>query len=174
MKIYSLVLSAVLFLTISADAQNEAKWLTYQDDAYTMQYPNDWQLDQSGTMGAKIILFAPQTSATDQFRENVNLMEQDLSAYDLDLDDFVALSENQVKTAIKNGNLLLSERIKTKKGEYHKLVYSGDMGSQQLKFEQYFWVMGDTAIVLTYTGEINVFATFQDTAERIMNSLKIK
>lgn len=150
------------------------KWLTLEQEDYTVQYPENWELDQSGQMGAEFILFAPQSYAKDDFRENVNLMLQDLTGYNLDLDGLIELSERQISAALSNSNILLSERVTIAEGEYHKLLYTADMAPYQLKFEQYCRVIDNTAVILTFTCEIDMFNTYQEVGERILNSFKWK
>lgn len=173
------VLFSTFFLVFQATGQGAGKgtspkWLTLKTEEYTIQYPADWEIDQSGNMGTKFYLFSPVISDEDQLRENVNLLTQDLTDYKMTLDEFIALTEGQVETMLTNGQLLLSERIKNKKGEYHKLMYSGDIDALSLTFEQYCWVIGDTAFILTFTGETETFGQYQPTGERILNSFKMR
>ena len=149
-------------------------WQSLTEDNYTIRYPEGWTLDQSGQMGTRFILLNPLSSAEDKFRENVNLIVQDLSAYDLDLDEYVAISEDQVKTMITNANILLSEREKQNDLAFQKLIYTGQQGTFNLKFEQYYWVEGQKAYVLTFTAEADRFDAFQPTGEKVLNSFRIK
>jgi hypothetical protein len=174
-----IVLVLALWMPFMAGAQRvnkstTAKWLSLEQEDYVVQYPENWELDQSGQMGAEFILFAPQSTATDDFRENVNLMLQDLTGYNLDLDGLIELSERQISAALSNSNILLSERVTIAEGEYHKLLYTADMAPYQLKFEQYCRVIDNTAVILTFTCEIDMFNTYREVGERILNSFKWK
>lgn len=174
-----LIFFPVLLLAFQATGQGadkgaSKKWLTLKTEEYSIQYPGDWEVDQSGNMGTKFYLFSPVTSDQDQLRENVNLLTQDLSEYKMTLDEFIELTEEQVKSMLTNGQLLQSERIKNKKGEYHKLIYSGDIEPFLLTFEQYCWVIGDTSYILTLTCETGTFEQYQKTGERILNSFKLR
>lgn len=154
--------------------KNGTTWLSLTKDTFEIKYPSTWEVDTSGRMGSKFILFSQPSKATDQFRENVNLLVQDLTGYKLTLDQYVELSENQVKTMMTASNLLLSERQKGGKHPYHKTIYTGKQGIFDLKFEQYYWVIGQKAVVLTLTCEANQFDTYQKVGEEILNSFKIK
>ena len=149
-------------------------WKSLAEDNYSLRYPEAWTLDQSQQMGTKFILFSPLSSAEDQFKENVNLILQDLEAYDLNLDQYVELSEDQVKTLIAEGNILFSERVKQGDLEFHKLIYTGKQGDFDLKFEQYFWLEDKKAYVLTFTAEKEQFEAYRATAEKILNSFQIE
>lgn len=158
--------------------ENKAKipdgWKSISDNTYSINYPDNWVLNTSGQMGSSFILFTPLSSKQDQFRENVNLIIQDLTGHNLDLDKYVALSENQIKTMVTNGEIIESKRITTGNLDYQKVIYTGKQGLFNLKFEQYFWVIGNKAFILTFTCEESQFDNYQATAEKIMNSFKIK
>ncbi|MGB3849496.1 MAG: hypothetical protein WA958_05975 [Tunicatimonas sp.] len=149
-------------------------WQSLTENGYTISYPTEWSLDQSGQMGTSFILLSPLSSSEDKFRENVNLIVQDISAYDLDLDQYVKISEDQVKTMITNANILLSERVEQNGSAFHKVVYTGQQGAFDLKFEQYYWVEGKEAYVLTFTAQVDQFDAYQPTGERVLDSFRTK
>ncbi len=146
------------------------EWETFNGSDYSIRYPSNWELNDSKQMGTSLILFSPIENSKDKFKENVNLIIQDLSAYNLDLDDFIEITLDQVKTMINNSTLLESKRIKSSNQEYHKLVYLGDQGVFNLKFEQYCWVINEKAYILTLTCERNKFPIYKVIGEKILNS----
>jgi hypothetical protein len=152
----------------------EGDWKTLTQDNYTLQYPSSWELDQSGDMGSSFILFSPMESSLDSFQENVNLLIQDLTGMKIDLDKFTSISEDQVKTMIPNSNLIESVRLKTKSDEYHKIIYTGDLGMYHVKYEQYYWMINEKAYILTLTTELEKFDHYKETGERILNSFTFK
>ena len=157
---------------ISSDVQKG--WKTFTDTNYTIQYPPEWELNQSGLMGSSFILFQPLESSDDLFRENVNLLIQDVSGYHLDLDQYAEISENQVTTMITNSTLIESKRIKTGPEEYHRMIYTGDQGTYHLKFVQYYWIKEEKAIVLTFTCEQDKYEVNKEIGNTIMNSFAFK
>ena len=149
-------------------------WQTFADTNYSLQYPPDWELNRSGLMGSSFILFQPLESDHDLFRENVNLLIQDVSGYHLDLDQYAEISENQVTTMITNSTLIESKRIKTGPEEYHRMIYTGDQGTYHLKFVQYYWIKEEKAIVLTFTCEQDKYEVNKEIGNTIMNSFAFK
>jgi hypothetical protein len=156
------------------NSQIISDWKTLNQSNYSIQYPATWELNQSGQMGTSFILFSPLESEQDKFKENVNLLIQDLRGKNIDLNKYTEISEGQIKTMATNSNLIESKRLKTESGEYHKIIYSADQGIFHLKFEQYYWVTNDKAYVLTFTSEQNRFDSFKETGEKILNSFKLK
>ena len=161
----------------STDAKEtlaDAGWNTFSQANYSIKYPAAWELNQSGEMGTSFILFSPKESEQDDFRENINLIIQDLSGKNIDLNKYTEISEGQIKSMIANSNLIESKRIKNDSIEYQKIVYAGDQQTFHLKYEQYYWVINDMAYILTFTSEQTKFKDLQGTAEKMMNSFILK
>lgn len=172
----------IIFLPIIANGQsgkktsdsNTEEWKTVKEKTFSINYPSTWGLDQSGQMGTSLILFSPLESEQDTFRENVNVIVQDLKGMDIDLDKYTEISEDQVKKLITNSAIVESKRIKNGNSEYHKIIYTGEQGLFKLTFEQYYWVKKDKAYVLTFTSEQDKFEHFKETGEEILNSFEHK
>ncbi|PRY85882.1 PsbP-related protein [Mongoliibacter ruber] len=169
-----LLIWGAIFLTSNLSLFGQTKdWNTIEKDNYSINYPKDWELNESGQMGTSFILFSPLTSEKDQFKENVNLLVQDLTGHNLDLDEYVKISEGQIKTMITNGKIIESKRVTNQSLNYHKVIFSGKQGDFNLKFEQNYWVVGDKAFVLTLTCEETQFDNYKLKGEKILNSFKL-
>ncbi len=160
----------IILMVVSISSHAQDTFETLENATYAISYPGTWELNQSGQMGMSFALFSPVKFEGDQFRENVNLVIQDVSSHNLDLTGFVNLSENQIKTMIQDGEILESE----KGDDSHKLVYSGTMGQFKLKFKQYYWVKDGSAYILTFTAEQSEFDNYNEIARQIMDSFQIK
>ena len=68
----------VLFIVIinSIFVFGQTKWKSINDTDFTVEYPENWELNRSGLLGTKFIVFSKLSSSTDKFRENVNLIIQ--------------------------------------------------------------------------------------------------
>src|SRR4030095_15595945 len=108
----TLLLFFVSINFLHAQTPASPEWKVMNEPGYSISYPVDWLADQSGQMGTSFILFSPAVGEQDAFRENVNLIIQDLTGNKMTMDQFVELSQNQVKTFITNAEILENERIK--------------------------------------------------------------
>lgn len=52
-------------------------------------------------MGTSLIILSPLESEKDTFRENVNLLIQDLTGLDIGLDQYTKISEDQMKACLR-------------------------------------------------------------------------
>jgi hypothetical protein len=168
LQLYSQVKSPVTHTAAQKD------WKTLNEKGYSIQYPDNWELNTSGQMSTSFILFSKQTSPQDQFRENVNLIIQDLTKQNINLDKYVEISEGQVKTMITNGKLIESKRLNSNGIDFQKVIYTGDQGTYKLKFEQYYLIKKNKAYVLTLTCETRQFDAYKEIGEQILNSFILK
>jgi len=154
--------------------QSQHGWKTISQSNYSLKYPSNWELNEGGLMGTKLILFSALESSDDTFRENVNLIVQDLTGYNLDLGGYSKMSKEQIKTMISNSQIIEGTTTRSNSNPCYKVIYTGDQGVFHLKFEQYYFVIADKAYVLTITAERNKFEKFKHVGESILNTFKIK
>jgi len=148
-------------------------WTILAENGYSIQYPTDWVLDKSGQGGTTFFIISQVSSSEDQFSENVNLIIQDLSTRNYDLNQFTEISEEQIKTKVANSILLESKRLNANGTEFQKVIYTGDFAKYNLTIEQYYWVRDKKAYVLTLTCETSQFDTYRETGEKILNSFRL-
>lgn len=165
-------LSATCCLSL-LPAQNNSKWETIEKNTYRIEYPSSWQLDQSGRNKSEFIILSKR-EANDTFRENINLIAQDLSNQIMNLESYVELSENQIKNMVANSKIYRSELL-TKDGvPFHLIEWSGLLNGKNLKFKQYFFITNNVAYALTFTSEENQYENYIKTADKILNSFILK
>tara|TARA_R110002073_G_scaffold53840_4_gene138827 strand:+ start:38327 stop:38833 length:507 start_codon:yes stop_codon:yes gene_type:complete len=164
-----IVVMIMLFLTFNIKSQSKKE--VYKKDNYSIEYNNDWELDLSGQMNSSFILFS-KIEPNDTFRENVNLLIQDLKGLNMTMESYVDLSESQIKTMIPNSKLIESKVVDS----YYSMVWSGVVGGTELKFKQYFFVKEkeEKAYVLTLTTLPNTYDKYVEVGSKILNSFKLK
>lgn len=148
-------------------------WKTLDETTYIIHYPDSFYLDRSGQMGSSFVLLSQQTSEKDRFRENINLMIQDISSLG-ELDQYVEVSLAQITAIAGKENLIESKRMKSGDSEFHKVIFSAPHGQFHLKFEQYYWVKDNKAYALTFTSEVDQFENYRKAGEAILNSFRLK
>ncbi len=154
--------------------ESNKAWRFFNGSNYLISYPSEWELDLSGQMGTALIIFSPLETSQDQFKENVNLIIQDLSGHNINLDKYAEISEGQIKMMITNSTLIESKKVEDGSGEYHRMIYTGDQGIFHLKFIQYYWIKNEKAFVLTLTCEADKYLEYNKIGEGILNSFKLK
>jgi serine/threonine-protein kinase len=164
----------LLIPTLLFSQTNNITLKTHTDKEFSIKYPSNWELNSEGKMTTSFVLFAPLESTQDKFKENINLIIQDLSGYTIDLEAYTAISEQQLKNAVVNFKLVESKQIKNEKDTYHHIIYEGEQAGFKLYFQQQYRVKNNKAYVLTFTAELQSVKRFSDVATKILNSFQLK
>jgi hypothetical protein len=162
-----------IFSTIVGFSQSDSptKLKNFAQNGYKLQYPSSWTLDTSKKMEPDFFIFSPRENDTDRFQENVNLLVQDLTGQNIDLDKYAKITERQIKELAIEGTIYESKKIiKPGKSAYYKMVYGMTQGVFKLKIEQYYFIKNEKAFVMTFTAELNKFDSFLAAGKQILNS----
>ncbi|MCP4443538.1 MAG: hypothetical protein GY810_31940 [Aureispira sp.] len=146
-----------------------ANWSTVKQSVCSMKYPNNWELDESGGQGTSFMVFSPLANSGDSFRDNMNLLIQNLSSYNLDLDTYTELSIKQIEDA--GFEMIGSKRLKN---GCHEIAYTGTVEGYQLQWKQHYWVRNNHAYVLTFTAEQIEYEAFEKQADAMFSSFRLK
>jgi hypothetical protein len=167
-------LSAAMSVLAQPPKTGKKSWKKFETNAYGIQYPDTLQLDNSRNDGTDFLLLTSQTSANDLFKENINLLVQDLSGKGVDLTKFVIISEQQILEAFGKKGLIESKRLKGTSGEYQRLIFGGKSGNFEAKWLQYYFVKNEKAYILTLTCETKQFENYLAFCEKIMKTFFLK
>lgn len=170
---FLLALSALILVSCSGEKELKDGWENFSTSTYSINYPEEWELDDSGEMGTEFMILSPKEGDEDLFRENVNLVVQNLGPKAMDLSQFVQLSEGQLKTMITDLNIISSVRKESKGLTYHDISYVGTQGIYELRVQQYYWVENKNVYVLTMTTEDKNYKKFSDVCKEIMASFEL-
>ena len=171
---YIIRVSTFLLISLPLLTYGQTGWNTVKGENYSISHPKNWDLDDSGAMGSQFFLYSRLVSIEDNFKENINLITQDLSAHDISLDQFVNLSTDQVVAIIKEGNIISSDRISEDGVEKHHLIYTGKQNDYILRFEQQFWIIDQTAYILTFTSKLEDYEKYSEIGNKMIKSFKIQ
>lgn len=153
-------------------------FLTYTNATYgiTIVYPEDWE-KKTGEMGTVVAFLSLREGASDDFRENVNIAIQDLSAQPMTLDEYTNLSLSQLDQYIQNPNVIESSKTTLDGNPAHKLVYTGEMEQQDvrylLKWLQVYTIKGDKLYLITYTSKEDSYSDYLDNVQKMIDSFQI-
>ena len=161
----------LLLLTINLQGQtNQIVSDSIGNQYYTLTIPKRWEVDKSGSLGPSFIALSAIENDEDKFRENVNLITQDLSGTQVDLQYYAEYSEAQVKDYITDAQIIESKYVNHGSKEAYFIRYTGTQGIYKLKFTQYMWVLGEVAYILTFTSEQAKTDAFEPIGKAILDS----
>ena len=170
-----IVLSLLLFLVIGAAPTAAAqKWIKISKKEYSVKAPSDWTIDSSKQMGTDLVIFSMLENGSDKFRENINVLIQNLAGMNINLEKYTAISTGQVKTMAPDAAMVESKTMKAGSTTFQKIIYTATQSGVKLKFEQYYFIANKKAYVITFTAELAKFEIFKPVGEEILNSFVLK
>lgn len=165
----------VLFSPLLSFSQtDEVEWKSHSTSKFSISYPENWLLDVSENYDVEFFLFSEKESADDKFIECINLMVQDLKGLGIDLKEYTEITVNQINTMLTDGEIIENKTLSKNGKSYQRISYSGLQKEIDFYFLQYFWIVKEKALVLTFVSETNNLESYEKTAEQIMNSFELK
>lgn len=164
-KILFIITFLFSFISFSQNAR------TIKTSEYEISFPENLKFDDSKTRNTEVIIYMEKENEKDLFIENINLIIQDLKGYQIDLNQYINISEIQVN---ENGKLIESKKINLNGAEAQLMVYEAKPTGRALKFYQYLLVKNEKAFILTYSAEVEKFDLYFQEINKIFNSFSVK
>ena len=175
--IYSLigVVGIVLILVIVWFFGKENRFLKYKDEnqGFSIQYPASWEASTK-VEGTAVIFLSPSEGALDIFRENVNVVIQDLSKNPVDIKEYSETALKQLESAFDTGfQIVESGEARLAKTPAYHVVYLVKSKDIELKIMHVWTVIGLKAYQLTYTALSNKYDENLGKVEKMINSFAV-
>lgn len=178
MKIYHLfaIVPVIIWVsnTYAQVASVASTWKTYNENGVHIEYPGNWEFNDGEVAGTKFIIMSPAESESDDFQENVNLLVQDISSYNLDLEGYGELTKTQIETLLEDGKVFEYAKKEAKGNEFLEIGYMAKFQGAPLKWKQYLWVQDGNAYVLTFTAKQETYDEYNSDATQILDSFKFE
>jgi len=155
--------------SVEEDIIIQKDWKTFDKTEYSIQYPENWNLDSSG-IGGSMFTISSALNSNDVITENVNMQIENLSD-DIGLDEFAKDAITKIASVF---TILTKERIKSDKDDYYRLVFSGEKNGVGVKVEQRYRVKNKKAYVIGFMSSKSDFEKDKVIGEKIVNSFKLK
>jgi hypothetical protein len=178
MKIIGILVGFLVVLSACSSKKDSnelpADWKKYGTANFEISFPKNWKLNEKPQAGVLFNILAPLDTKTDDFRENINYITQDLTGKSMDLSAFIDLSLNQIKPIIAKGTTLESDLKNGPNGTYQRLRYEFKVTTFSLVVTQYIWVNKNTSHILTFTAEKDALPAYESISEQLLDSFHLK
>jgi len=136
---------------------------------YTLTYPTSWAVREENG-GTTVVFTTAAESASDNFRENLKVVVQDLSGAPMNLDAFISSQLEKKKQGLANYNPTHEENLKIGGYNARKLSYTGTLGSGLMRWVEIYTIRGLTAYTLTFTADESHYRFFVEDADKMLKS----
>jgi hypothetical protein len=168
----NLLLILILFPLIIV-AQESKESIKYEKDNYSIEYPSNWILNDSGENGTKFFLYPTNSESSDVFTENINLIVQNLNDSTITIEKYKGLVEKQISGMLTEPKITLSE-LKNKNGlKFHQLVAEGKSSDYKFKTIIYTYLIEKQIYTLTFVTLYDTYENNHIESLRIMDSFKL-
>jgi hypothetical protein len=153
----------------------------YKEDDFSICYPVDWTVDNSGFMGAVATFKSKETRTSDRgtlFAMNVNLMKQDRTKLDSlglkNLDQIADFNRKQIEVLLFDAKILKFRKETVNGQEAYRNTMTAEPNGSKLFFEQVFMISDDALYVLTFTCLESESAEIKVLGKRIIETFELK
>lgn len=148
---------------------NTSSWKSYSGDGYSIKLSSDWSKSR-GSSAVDIAFAYDGATVNDDFTENINVVIQDLTGYDLDLESYKDLSLDQYDDLDYEVEDIYKKTIDGAKGYFCKVtcVESGI----NCVILQYFTVLDNNAYVFTFASDEDDFYDLEDEVMGIFETIE--
>lgn len=172
---YTWIFCLGLWLAATTSYAQDIHWLKLSGDNYSIQYPEDWQVNESGMMGTEFFLFAPPTSADDEFSENLNYIVIEVGNADgITAEQFAESTIAQIGQVMSDPILVDSDEVTLNGQAYLRVEYTAVQNGNPLHFLQYAHFKGTNMHLLTFTAPIDGYKDYEELAEEMIATFKVK
>ncbi len=161
----------IIFIIILTGCVQEKYMLTYENSAYRIKYPKEWSKQEF--MDTGVIFTSPKENTSDNFRENLHIIVQDLSSNPVTLDEYTNESIEKILESVPNVNILKSEKTIVSSNPAYMVIYTGNQEDYHLKWMQIWTLKENKAFIITYTAEEESYDNFLNIIEEMINSFEV-
>ena len=147
----------------------------YKGKGFSLQYPSQWKLDTSGLMGSTCFIFAPADDTQDKFRENVNVVIQDLTGSGIDLEQYKGITEKQLPSMFPDSKFDESVILHTENNtEYYRVSYKFSQGGANIHITSICFIQDEKAYLATFSTEVARYEQYKTAGEAMLKSFTVK
>ena len=143
-----------------------------QNHHFQIRYPADWSFNEN-VNGATVIFYSPLDNQLDFFKENINIVVQDISASPMTLEEYSKVAVDQMKLVFGK-NMEIKELSNTTVNGLpaKKLVFVGKGPQAELKYMSVWAMDNSTVYQLTYLAVASQYDKYLWKILAMINSFK--
>ncbi len=164
-------LCTLVFAKSQTAPQEEHK--EYSNSLFRIVYPASWQIDDSKKLGAELFVFSPIEGPSDTFRENVNVLIQDLTGQNIDLAKYKKITDDQLKDLGAAVKVYESVVEKSKSGKYYRISYEMTQGLNHMRVQSKCFIKNEKAYLVTFTAAFDQYEKYAAAGTAMVNSFSL-
>jgi len=172
--IFFAVLAAVIVIGLASTgcARREPGRYYNKEKGFSIRFPDQWE-KKEGLMGTAVAALSPQQDPADDFRENVNVVVEDMPKA-LGLEEYFQANLANMGRLMTDYREVERGELTVYKNDARWLVYSHSMGLVETKVLAYILVRGSRGYVITCSAAPDQFPEYRAQFEEIGRSFRFE
>lgn len=143
---------------------------TNAEYAFSIAYPTAWKASE-GQSGSIVAFLTPLTGASDTFRENLNVVEENVPA-GTTLAQYTAGGLGYLRRQMKAFTLISSVTSTLGDRPGQRIEYTAAPSGVSLRFLQVFGIVGTKSFVVTFTAQPSTFASYLPKVDQMLSTFR--
>lgn len=160
-----------LFVLMLLPAISMGRNYSHSQEGFSIKFPDSWEVREKA-YGTIVMALSPQESSADNFRENVNIVTENLPG-SYTLAQYVSASESSMSRSLNSFKVLSRGVIRIGDRNSQWVIFTHKSGSLVAKGIQYYFVESGKAYIITCTGKPDSFRKYQPAFQKIANTFRI-
>ncbi len=169
--------SVCLIAVVLWMVNKEHRFLNYKNTTYSfsIKYPTSWALSENQN-GTAVMFTSPLENKLDTFKENFNVVVQDLSQHPTKLDIYTMLSIAQMKVLFKSKLVVVDSSPAYLDGHpAYNFTFIVKEADSEMKFKSIWTVVKDVkAYQVTYGATSSQYDKYLPQIDKMIKSFKIQ
>jgi len=166
----------ILILSAAWIASRAYRFKSYRNSEYgfSIKYPATWSYEENKN-DTVVLFYSPQENDLDYFKENVNVVVQDISKNPKNIKDYSKRAIEQMEAVFKENMIIIeSEPIFFADRSGYKLVFVGKGPETDLQYKSVWTIDGLKAYQVTYTSLVTQYERYISKVQRMLRSFRIE
>ncbi len=141
-----------------------------------IKYLPQWQktVTPDRITGNLVKFVSPKQGDADLYRENINLIVQDLPEKNQDIEQFTKFFLDGTKLSDPNVKIIEEGKTQLANRPAYRVVYTHKEDGVNIKRLQVWMVKNNKAYIITYTADMMKYSEYLSTAQTMINSFEVK
>jgi len=172
MKSYSFIIMFTLFVACNDKDCRTIDNQKPKGPDYTMDIPLNWDIKRN-IMGCDKFALTPLDDTSDNFRENINVVIENLPP-EINLDAFYEANKHSMKQMQKSFRLISVEHLAINNEKFIKMTYKMNMGSQTMKNNVFFTIKNGSGYSITASMLEGSYNQYHESLDQIIRTFQFK
>lgn len=172
LRMHRAVSMMVLILLLSGCSGKEPGRYYNSRDNFSIKFPEEWE-NTEGFMGTAVISRSLLENNADQFRENVNVVVEQLPR-EMSLDEYGAAGIQNLPRVITDFQEIENGATTINEHDAKWLMYSGRVGTIRLKCKQFYMVHNKRGYVITCSATPETYDSYKYTFDDVAMSFQFE